>query len=259
MSLTVRSMGVAMVFGRKGAGGISSELEEQRQHLARTETELINIEQAIARLPGYKAQFPDAWFDSPQVAEVIERVSQAREIFDQIKAQVAVATQAIPVIEQHLTTIDELIAPRIIVLDSFAAVLIGRQHVWQEGGHAPGSPFSPTVLEAQQALYAEALRLAGAVQEHIDELRPLREKHKAYWPSNLNLEHLQAYLDDGQKALDVFAGQLAQDQPLSAQASIELLILAQRMEIGVEMIQTERQNLAVTIIARDALKNSIPT
>ena len=249
-----------MVFGRKAAGGNSSELEEQRQHLTRTEAELINIEQAIGRLPGYKAQFPDAWFDSPQIAEVIERVRQARDVFDQIKAQVAGATQAIPVIGQHLTTIDELLAPRIIVLDSFTAVLIGRQHLWQEGGHAPGSPFDPTVREAQQALHAEASRLARAVQEHIDELRPLREKHQAYWPSNLNLQHLQAYLDDGRIALDVYAGQLAQDhQPLPAQASIELLILAQRMEVGVEMIQTERQNLAVTIIARNALKNSSPT
>ena len=67
-------MGVAMVFGMKGLGGDDSGVEAQRQHLARTETALVNVEQGIARLPGYKAQFADAWFDSPEVAEAIERV-----------------------------------------------------------------------------------------------------------------------------------------------------------------------------------------
>jgi hypothetical protein len=249
-----------MVFGRKGLGGGDSGVEAQRQHLARTETALVNVEQGIARLPGYKAQFADAWFDSPEVAEAIERVRQAREILDQIKAQVAAASQASPVIEQHLGTIDELVALRLIVLDSFAAVLIGRQHIWNGGAHAPGSPFNPTVREAQQALHADASRLAHAVQEHIDELRPLREQHQAYWPPNLNLEHLQAYLDDGRKALDTYSDQFAaHDQPLPPQASIELLVLAQRMEGGVEMIETERQNLAVTIVTRNALKNSART
>ena len=249
-----------MVFGRKGGDANGSQLEKLQQHLVRTETALTNIEQGIDRLPGYKAQFPDAWYDSPEIAETVERVRQAREVFDQIKAEVTTAAQVSPLIEQHLGTIDDLVALRLMVLNSFAAILIGRQHLWINGGHVPGSPFNPTVRDAQQALHADASRLAGAVQEHIDELRPLREQHRAYWPSNLNLEHLQAYLDDGRKALDVYATRLtAQEQPLPPQASIELLILAQRMEKGVEMIETERQNLAVTIIARNALKTGGPT
>ena len=248
-----------MIFGRKSGSANGSHLEDLKQHLVRTETALTRIEQGIDRLPGYKAQFPDAWYDSPEIAETVERVRQAREVFDQIKAQVTTAAQVSPVVEQHLGTIDDLVAERLTVLDSFAAILIGRQHLWNNGEHVPGSPFNPSVRDSQQALHADASRLARAVQEHIDELRPLREQHRAYWPSNLNLEHLQTYLDDGREALDVYATQLTGQQALPAQASIELLILAQRMEKGVEMIETERQNLAVTIIAQNALKTSGPT
>ena len=38
-----------MVFGRKALGGGDSGVEAQRQHLARTEAALVNVEQGIAR------------------------------------------------------------------------------------------------------------------------------------------------------------------------------------------------------------------
>jgi hypothetical protein len=229
-------------------------LEAQRQHLAQTEVALVNLEQGIARLPGYRAQFPNAWFESSDVTDVLEKTRQAREVLNEIKAQLATAAQPSAAIDQHLSTIDDLVAARLTVLDSFAAILIGRQHLWNAGGHEQGSHFDPTVRDAQQALHADATRLAGAVQDHIDELWPLREQHRDYWPPNLELGHLQAYLDEGREALDRYAAQFAaSDEPLSPHSSIELLVLAQRMEKGVEMIETERQNLAVTIVTRAAL------
>ena len=243
-------------FGRKGIGGNNIELEEQRQHWTdrdRTHKHRAS-DRPAARLQSTISQRLVRW---PGDRGGYRKNPPSPRSFDQIKAQVATAAHASPIIDQHLSTIDELLAVRLTVLDSFAAVLIGRQHVWNAGGLEPGSPFNPTVREAQQALHTDASRLAGAVQEYIDELRPLREQHQAYWPAQLNLEHIQAYLDDGQKALDVYADQfVAHNQPLPPQSSIELLILAQRMEKGVEMIETERQNLAVTIVARNALKNS---
>jgi hypothetical protein len=255
------SKGVEVVFGRKDIGKDNgARFEAQNQHLAETEAAMVSLEQGIGRLPSYQAQFPHAWYESKELDDAVEFASQAREVLNGIKAQHATASQPSAVIEEHLRTIDELVAFRLTILDSFAAILIGRQHLWNAAGENPGNHFNPTVREAQQALHADATRLAAAVQEHIDELRPLRERHRDYWPPNLELDHIQAYLDEGREALDVYAARIAEnDQPLSPKSSIELLALAQRMEKGVEMIETERQNLAVTIVTRAAVKRDGPS
>ncbi len=244
-----------MVFGRKGVG--DAELVAQRERLAQTQSLLVNLEQAAGRFGAYRAQFPDVWFESDEVADAMVKIREARELFEHDKAHLSGAVHAIPGFDDELGVIDRLLQAKLIVLDSFAAVLIGRQHIWNAGGHVSGDTFDPTIRECQQALHGSASQLADAVQEHINELSAIHEKHRDIWPPNLDLVHLQNYLNEGRQTLEFYRDQLeSHREALPPESSISLLMLAQRMEQGVEMIEGERANLALAVLTRAGLKNS---
>lgn len=243
-----------MVFGRKGVddGG----LVLQREHLARVESLLINLEQAAGRFGSYRAQFPDAWFESDEVTEAIAKIRETRELLEHDKGRLGGATSPIPNFDNDLDVIERLLQAKLVVLDSFAAVLIGRQHLLNARARVPGETFDPTVRECQQALHGSASQLADAVQKHIDELHAIHDKHRDIWPPNLDLIHLQNYLDQNRQTLDFYKEQLeSRSEALPPESSISLLMLAQTMEQGVEMIEGERANLALAIITRAGLNN----
>ena len=245
-----------MVFGRKGLP--DPQLEMQRQHLTRTEQQLVMLEQGLGRLESYKAgTFSDVWFDSAEVAEAAVKAREARRLFDTIRARLVTTSSSVVGADSELALIDHSVEAGLLALDSFSAVLVGRLHLWNDEDRNPALAFDPSVRESQQALHGSATRLAAAVQEHINELRPLQDLHREYWPKNLNLPHLQQYLDEGCRMLKAFEEQFdSQSGPLPPKSSIELLLLAQRMENGVEMIENERTNLALEITMRAGLKNS---
>jgi hypothetical protein len=232
-------------------------LEAQRQRL-KAESLLVGLEQAAARLDGYRTQvFSEVWFQSADVADSVVKVGQARQLFEGVKARLATASSAIAVADNDLGLIERIVRANQVVLDSFVAVLMGRKHIWAESGRAPGGIFNPSVRESQQGLHASGSRLADAVREHINELAVIQGRHKDVWPKNLDLANLQAHLDDARKALKIYEEQFAsRGEALPPESSITLLLIAQKMEQGVDMIESERANLAVAIATRAALKNN---
>jgi len=237
------------MFGRFGG---DKRIEVQKQKLAELESRLAATERAAANLPNLRQQFPDVWYDSAERDKALQRMAQARELLD-LSHKIVAANSYREAVDQNIELLDKFVASISVDIDAFSAILIGRQHLWNARGGA--EPFEPSIRECQQALHASASSLADAVQKHIDELRPIREKHLGPWPAKLDLDNLQRHVDDGRQALAIYEERFqSHDEALPPQSSITLLMVAQNMEGALDMIEYERPNLAMDTLMRGILK-----
>jgi hypothetical protein len=245
-----------MVFGRRETP--DPQLGSQRQRLAALQQRLEGLEQAVGRLKSYREGiFADVWFDSPDVADAVLKIGQARSLLDDAKARAAVATRAVLGLDSELGMLAQVLEAKARTLDVFSALLVGRLHLWRDPGRDAAAPFSPSVRACQEALYGSGAQLAGAFQQHLRELADIKARHQGPWPPKLDLANLQMHVDDALKALKIYGDGLAiQSEPLPQETSVTLLMIAQTMESGVEMIEGERANLALDTITRSALRGS---
>ncbi|HVF36014.1 MAG TPA: hypothetical protein VND91_11885 [Candidatus Saccharimonadia bacterium] len=239
------------MFGRFGG---DKRFEAQKQKLRELEERLSAAERAAANFPQLRQQFPEAWFDSPERVKAVERLAKARELLD--LSHKIVAAKTLPdAVDKNIEILDGFIAAITVDIDAFSAILIGRQHLWS--ARSEGETFEPSVRESQLALHASASSLADAVQQHIDELTPIRAKHQGPWPPRLDLDNFRGRLEDARKALAIYEERFqSHNEALPPQSSITLLMIAQDMENAVDIIEYERPNLAMDTLMRGILKNS---
>ena len=241
-----------MVFGRFGG---DKRMEGQKQKLAELEQRLAGAERAAATHPQLRQQFPNAWFDSPELDKAVERLAKARDLLD-LSNKIITTNSFRDTVDQNIEMLEKFIAAISVDIDAFSAILIGRQHLWN-ARQDPGQTFDPTVRESQQALHASATSLADAVQQHIDELTPIRSKHQGPWPPRLDLDNFRGRLEDARKALAIYEERFqSHNEALPPQSSVTLLMIAQDMENAVDVIEYERPNLAVDTLMRGLLKNA---
>ena len=239
------------MFGRFGG---DKRIEGQKQKLAELEARLAATERAAANLPQLRQQFPEAWFDSPERDKAVERLAKARELLD-LSHKIVGQKAFLETVDQNLDMLDKFVAAITVDIDAFSAILIGRQHLLS--ARTEGEAFEPSVRESQLALHASASSLADAVQQHIEELAPIRAKHQGPWPAKLDLDILQRRLEDARKALAIYDERFqSHNEALPPQSSITLLMIAQDMESAVDTIEYERPNLAMDTLMRGLLKNA---
>ena len=236
--------------------GADKRIEPQRQKLADLEVRLGATERAAANLPQLRQQFAHVWFESAERDKALQRMTNARELLD-LSRKIVVANSYREAVDENIELLDKFVPSITVDIDAFIAILIGRQHLWKAQGGEGQSTFDPTVRDSQQALYESGRSLADAVQQHIDELRPIRETHQGPWPDRLDLDNLQRHVDDARQALGIYQERFqSHDEALPPDSSVTLLMIAQNMEGMLDLIEHERPNLAVDSLMRSILKNS---
>ena len=239
------------MFGRFGG---DKRVEGQKQKLAELGERLEAAERAASNHPQLRQQFPEAWFDSPERDKAVERIAKARELLD-LSNKIVGQKNFVDTVDGNIDMLDRFLAAIVVDIDAFSAILIGRQHLWS--ARTEGGTFEPSVRESQLALHASGSSLADALQQHIDELTPIRVKHQGPWPAKLDLDNFRQRLTDARQALAIYDERFqSHTEALPPQSSITLLMIAQDMENAVEVIEYERPNLAMDTVMRAVLRNT---
>ncbi|WP_037499493.1 hypothetical protein [Sphingomonas jaspsi] len=227
------------MFGRK-----KSQVDRHRDELSAIADNVATLASLLSKVKAHQARLGAR----PLLDVGIKGAETITRVYANITQLYRTTNNESPVFDQTMAAFRENLPVQLSLMSYFAMLGDGMLLAESTG------KTSPSDGEAWNALLDYADDQVVKMRAEIASLENLKADHQEIWPAILDLAAMRAGTDDKAEALSHYRDNVAAHGDLPRPSAATLGEIIGTFTNSFDIIQTERQNLAMTIAARSALR-----